>query len=91
MAHEVLQWFICRLEAWFAADADTISLKNWDQVTTLPCYHCHKFAPRKGDDEDSCYRIYLFYDHSLASYSHNSVEINCLKVQVKVSLSHLLS
>ncbi|URE15021.1 Flavin containing amine oxidoreductase [Musa troglodytarum] len=36
MAHEVLQWFICRLEAWFAADVDTISLKNWDQATGHP-------------------------------------------------------
>ncbi|XP_064982427.1 polyamine oxidase 5-like isoform X1 [Musa acuminata AAA Group] len=39
MAHEVLQWFICRLEAWFAADADTISLKNWDQEHVLSGGH----------------------------------------------------
>jgi hypothetical protein len=30
----VMQWCVCRLEAWFAADADEISLKNWDQVST---------------------------------------------------------
>jgi hypothetical protein len=30
---QVLQWCVCRLEAWFAADADEISLKNWDQVS----------------------------------------------------------
>ncbi|MCD7446441.1 hypothetical protein HAX54_007753 [Datura stramonium] len=28
LSHEVLQWYICRMEAWFAADADTISLKT---------------------------------------------------------------
>ncbi|CAL9106495.1 Flavin containing amine oxidoreductase [Musa troglodytarum] len=39
MAHEVLQWFICRLEAWFAADVDTISLKNWDQEHVLSGGH----------------------------------------------------
>ncbi|KHN24181.1 Putative polyamine oxidase 4 [Glycine soja] len=33
LAHEVLQWFICRMEAWFAADADMISLKTWDQAS----------------------------------------------------------
>ncbi|KAK9117973.1 hypothetical protein Scep_016066 [Stephania cephalantha] len=32
LAHEVLQWYICRMEAWFAADADMISLKSWDQA-----------------------------------------------------------
>lgn len=32
LAYEVLQWYLCRMEAWFAADVDTISLKNWDQV-----------------------------------------------------------
>lgn len=30
-----LQWCVCRLEAWFAADADEISLKNWDQVRAM--------------------------------------------------------
>lgn len=33
LAHEVLQWYICRMEAWFAADADMISLKNWDEAS----------------------------------------------------------
>jgi hypothetical protein len=32
---QVLQWCVCRLEAWFAADADEISLKNWDQVRAM--------------------------------------------------------
>ncbi|XP_058090448.1 polyamine oxidase 5-like isoform X2 [Magnolia sinica] len=35
LAHEVLQWYICRMEAWFAADADMISLKSWDQEHVL--------------------------------------------------------
>ncbi|KAK6238494.1 hypothetical protein QUC31_003963 [Theobroma cacao] len=32
IAHKVLQWYLCRMEGWFAADADTISLKSWDQA-----------------------------------------------------------
>ncbi|KAF9624091.1 hypothetical protein IFM89_007789 [Coptis chinensis] len=39
LAHEVLQWYICRMEAWFAADADMISLKNWDQEQVLSGGH----------------------------------------------------
>ncbi|KAJ8461592.1 hypothetical protein OPV22_034518 [Ensete ventricosum] len=39
LAYEVLQWYICRLEAWFAADADTISLKSWDQEHVLSGGH----------------------------------------------------
>ncbi|KAA3461881.1 putative polyamine oxidase 2 [Gossypium australe] len=32
LAHKVLQWYVCRMEGWFASDADTISLKSWDQA-----------------------------------------------------------
>lgn len=32
LPHKVLQWYLCRMEGWFAADADAISLKCWDQV-----------------------------------------------------------
>ncbi|OMO99217.1 Amine oxidase [Corchorus olitorius] len=32
LAYEVMQWYLCRMEAWFAADADMISLKCWDQA-----------------------------------------------------------
>ncbi|XP_042495318.1 polyamine oxidase 5-like [Macadamia integrifolia] len=39
LAHEVLQWYICRMEAWFAADADMISLKAWDQEHVLSGGH----------------------------------------------------
>lgn len=39
LAHKVLQWYLCRMEGWFAADADTISLKNWDQEELLPGGH----------------------------------------------------
>lgn len=35
LAYEVLQWYICRMEAWFAVDADMISLKCWDQVNEI--------------------------------------------------------
>lgn len=33
LAYKVLQWYLCRMEGWFAADADVISLKNWDQAS----------------------------------------------------------
>ncbi|XP_037493268.1 polyamine oxidase 2 isoform X2 [Jatropha curcas] len=39
LAHKVLQWYLCRMESWFAADADTISLKSWDQEELLPGGH----------------------------------------------------
>ncbi|KAI5683816.1 hypothetical protein M9H77_05044 [Catharanthus roseus] len=39
LAHEVLQWYICRMEAWFAADADMISLRSWDQEEVLSGGH----------------------------------------------------
>ncbi|XP_077247007.1 polyamine oxidase 5-like [Tasmannia lanceolata] len=39
LAYEVLQWYICRMEAWFAVDADMISLKNWDQELVLSGGH----------------------------------------------------
>ncbi|XP_062153379.1 polyamine oxidase 2 isoform X2 [Alnus glutinosa] len=39
LAHNVLQWYLCRMEGWFSADADTISLKCWDQAKLLPGGH----------------------------------------------------
>ncbi|KAF2314768.1 hypothetical protein GH714_033496 [Hevea brasiliensis] len=39
LACEVLQWYICRMEAWFAVDADMISLKTWDQEHVLSGGH----------------------------------------------------
>ncbi|KAL6986724.1 Polyamine oxidase 2 [Sarracenia purpurea var. burkii] len=39
VSHKVLQWYLCRMEGWFAADADTISLKYWDQEELLPGGH----------------------------------------------------
>ncbi|CAI9787119.1 unnamed protein product [Fraxinus pennsylvanica] len=39
LAHKVLQWCLCRMEGWFAADADTISVKCWDQEVLLPGGH----------------------------------------------------
>ncbi|RZB51661.1 putative polyamine oxidase 2 isoform A [Glycine soja] len=39
LAHKVLQWYLCRMEGWFAADSDTISLKGWDQEVLLPGGH----------------------------------------------------
>lgn len=39
LSHEVLQWYICRMEAWFAVDADMISLQTWDQEHVLSGGH----------------------------------------------------
>ncbi|KAJ6306685.1 hypothetical protein OIU78_021907 [Salix suchowensis] len=39
LAHKVLQWYLCRMEGWFAADSETISLKGWDQEELLPGGH----------------------------------------------------
>ncbi|KAJ0258414.1 Polyamine oxidase 2 [Hirschfeldia incana] len=39
LAHNVLQWYLCRMEGWFAADADTISAKCWDEEELLPGGH----------------------------------------------------
>ncbi|XP_039804451.1 polyamine oxidase 4-like [Panicum virgatum] len=36
---QVVQWCVSRLEAWFAADANEISLKNWDQERVLTGGH----------------------------------------------------
>lgn len=41
LEYEVLQWCICRLEAWFATDTDNISLKNWDQVRSAELSNIH--------------------------------------------------
>ncbi|KAK0589349.1 hypothetical protein LWI29_013045 [Acer saccharum] len=39
LSHKVLQWYLCRMEGWFAADADTISLNSWDKAKLLPGGH----------------------------------------------------
>jgi polyamine oxidase len=39
LAHDVLQWYLCRMEGWFATDAETISLQSWDQEVLLPGGH----------------------------------------------------
>ncbi|XP_048631756.1 polyamine oxidase 2-like [Brassica napus] len=39
LAHNVLQWYLCRMEGWFSADADTISVQCWDQEELLPGGH----------------------------------------------------
>eukprot|EP00252_Welwitschia_mirabilis_P007574 TRINITY_DN1908_c0_g1_i1.p1 TRINITY_DN1908_c0_g1~~TRINITY_DN1908_c0_g1_i1.p1 ORF type:complete len:415 (-),score=90.38 TRINITY_DN1908_c0_g1_i1:249-1493(-) len=39
LAHKVLQWYLCRMEGWFAADADSISLKGWDEEELLEGGH----------------------------------------------------
>jgi polyamine oxidase len=39
IAHKVLQWYLCRMEGWFAADIDTISAKCWDEEVLLPGGH----------------------------------------------------
>ncbi|XP_073312980.1 polyamine oxidase 2-like isoform X1 [Primulina huaijiensis] len=39
LGHKVLQWYLCRMEGWFAADIDTISVKGWDKEELLPGGH----------------------------------------------------
>ncbi|CAN0914019.1 Polyamine oxidase 2 [Linum grandiflorum] len=39
LSYKVLQWYLCRMEGWFAADAETISLQCWDQEELLPGGH----------------------------------------------------
>lgn len=39
LSHKVMQWYLCRMEGWFAADADTISLNSWDKEVLLPGGH----------------------------------------------------
>uniref|UniRef100_A0A7I4F588 Amine oxidase domain-containing protein n=3 Tax=Physcomitrium patens TaxID=3218 RepID=A0A7I4F588_PHYPA len=39
MAFKVLQWYICRMEGWFAADADSISVQSWDEEELLQGGH----------------------------------------------------
>ncbi|KAL4200624.1 hypothetical protein AMTRI_Chr02g212090 [Amborella trichopoda] len=39
LAHKVLQWYLCRMEGWFATDADNLSLKSWDQEELLAGGH----------------------------------------------------
>ena len=38
IAYKVLQWYICRMEAWFTVDLDMTSLKNWDEVVIIFLY-----------------------------------------------------
>ncbi|RVW47688.1 putative polyamine oxidase 4 [Vitis vinifera] len=47
LANEVLQWYICRMEAWFAVDADMISLKSWDQASETSVTSQCRFSPLK--------------------------------------------
>lgn len=35
LCQKVMQWYLCRLEGWFAADADCISARFWDEEELL--------------------------------------------------------
>ncbi|XP_073107721.1 polyamine oxidase 3 [Elaeis guineensis] len=39
LAGKVFQWFLCRVEGWFAADADNISMKYSNEAILLPGGH----------------------------------------------------
>jgi polyamine oxidase len=39
MAYKVLQWYLCRLEGWFATDAENISVQSWDEEDLLQGGH----------------------------------------------------
>lgn len=73
LEYEVLQWCICRLEAWFATDMDNISLKNWDQVcnaelpdTHMPIQDMLYSLQNQFKDEFICQIILQISEHTLA-------------------------
>lgn len=35
LGQKVMQWYLCRMEGWFAADADSISARFWDEEELL--------------------------------------------------------
>ncbi|EFJ38250.1 hypothetical protein SELMODRAFT_270153 [Selaginella moellendorffii] len=39
LARKVLEWYLCRLEGWFGADADQISVRCWDEEELLEGGH----------------------------------------------------
>eukprot|EP01018_Ginkgo_biloba_P036701 Gb_40435 [translate_table: standard] len=39
LAHKVLQWYVCRMEGWFATDIDSISARSWDEEELLDGGH----------------------------------------------------
>ncbi|OAE34520.1 hypothetical protein AXG93_1515s1020 [Marchantia polymorpha subsp. ruderalis] len=39
LRYKVLQWYLCRMEGWFAADADNISVQSWDEEEVLQGGH----------------------------------------------------
>eukprot|EP00898_Chlorokybus_atmophyticus_P007511 jgi/Chlat1/7761/Chrsp66S00568 len=39
MHKRVLQWFVCRMEGWFAADISKLSFRYWDEEELLPGGH----------------------------------------------------
>jgi polyamine oxidase len=77
LQYEVLQWCICRLEAWFATDVDNISLQNWDQVCSRICFKYsyarssspHLSVSREMLADISCMGAYLCYDTCLSVLS----------------------
>ncbi|KAL6959702.1 putative polyamine oxidase 4 [Sarracenia purpurea var. burkii] len=77
LAHEVLQWYICRMEAWFAVDADMISLKTWDQEHVLSGGHglmvqgYHPVIKALAEDIDIC----LNHRVIKISYGYNKVMV----------------
>ncbi|CAM6083218.1 unnamed protein product [Calypogeia fissa] len=39
LRYKVLQWYLCRMEGWFAADVDHISAQSWDEEELLSGGH----------------------------------------------------
>jgi len=39
LAYQVLQWYMCRMEGWFATDIDSISARNWTEEELLDGGH----------------------------------------------------
>ncbi|KHN47921.1 Putative polyamine oxidase 4, partial [Glycine soja] len=66
LVHEVLQWYICRMEAWFAFDAIIIPLKTWDQASAIILVEGHKILFRLSFY--TCPFFFIFILESLFYY-----------------------
>lgn len=88
LGHKVLQWYLCRMEGWFAADADTISLKCWDQVNFLLTLFLHCLLVG-----ECLYSLWLLSSRDIwtVSRSHHSIHLKEQLVQKEnLILSFLL-
>ncbi|KAH9287770.1 hypothetical protein KI387_031887, partial [Taxus chinensis] len=77
LSQKVLQWYLCRMEGWFAADADIISLKTWDQEELLEGGHglmVHGYYPVLQDLIEGL-DIRLNHRVTKVSWKYNTVRV----------------